>query len=151
VLRVVLVCALILSQVPAHGEEQKLIANTRMILLVSKTALAQRCGPQNAHAYACTQFVGQRLSADCAGENALWTIRPKAEYVALMYIVDQDYIRHEKRHIGDMEKAVTEHLSALESERFSAASSCERAATSAVARFSASMQEFARESNAQRH
>lgn len=150
-LRLVLLCAVIVSQVPARGDEPRVVAKTRMIRLATTRALASRCGDHNKHVYACAQFVGQQLTASCSAGDGAWSIRPRADYVALVYIVDQKFIYHESLHMRDMEKAVTEHLVAIESLRFASAENCEAAAASANAELPIKMREFATRSNNQRH
>jgi hypothetical protein len=143
------VCALIVSQ--AAAQEQRLSAKSRMIRLSTPKFFRERCGANNAHVYACTQFVGQELTAGCTLQGDLWTMQTRAGYLALIYIVRQDFIAHEQMHLRDIEKSVADHLDLLETRTFRSAADCDAAAQSAAANFRAKMQEFAAASNARRH
>ena len=147
-MRWILVCALIVSQ--ARAEEQRLVPNTRMILLSNPNHFQARCGPGNENVHACTQYVGTKLSAPCAEANGVWSIRPTATYTALIYLFKPGYLRHENLHKQDIERAIDSYLQSLETRTFSSIGECEMTAQSESERFKSVMREFAQESNFQR-
>lgn len=149
--RYVLVSLLLFGPLAARGEEPKLKARVRMIQLFRIEALEERCGNPYGQIYACTHFVGERLSAGCTQGGAGWSMRPRAEYVALMYLLNRVYIKHESLHLQDVENAVDDYLMRLEEENFESLQACQDVAKATEAAFSAKMRLFAATSNGARH
>ena len=147
-MRWILVCALIVSQVRA--DEPRLEPKERLIRLSSPKHFRSRCGPGNGNVYACTQFVGPKLSAQCARGDGGWSMRSNATYTALVYIFKSEFIRHEKLHQQDIERDIDSYLRTLESRTFSTAGECEIAAGAESEKFTTVMQESARQSNVER-
>ena len=147
-MRWILVCALIVSQ--ARAEEPRLEPKTRLIRLSSPNHFRARCGPGNDKVYACTQFVGPKLSAQCGKGDGGWSINSSATYTALVYVFKPDFVYHERLHQRDIEQAVGSYLRTLEARVFSTADHCKATARTESEKFTSLMQEAAVQSNLQR-
>jgi hypothetical protein len=122
----------------------------RIIPLSSPNHFRARCGPGNDKVYACTQFVGPKLAAQCAEVDGGWSIRPSATYTALIYIFKSDYLGHERLHERDMARAVDTYLQSLETRTFGSDHECEDAAKNESEMFVSLMRKFAGQSNLER-
>ena len=147
-MRWILVCSLIVSQ--ARAGEPRLVPTARMIQLSSPNHFRDRCGPGNDKVYACTQFVGPKLSVQCVEVDGGWSMRASATYTALIYLFKSDFVRHERLHQWDMQRAVESYLRSLEARTFATAGECEELAQNIPQGFASVMRQFAKQSNRER-
>lgn len=143
-------CLLILAQLPAIARERHVDAKMILVRLANTNSFETSCGKSHPHVYACTQFVGQSLASSCSRSDRFWRLRSTAKYIALVYVVNSDFLYHEFLHLRDMEKAVGGFVSTLEQRDFPSEEACRGAAFSAAEAFGATMRRFADESTASR-
>lgn len=115
---------------------------TEMIRLSHVNQLGSRCGPHHRSIKACTQIVGQALTADCVADGEVWRIRARASYIALIYIVSEKQISHEFLHVRDIELGVGAHVKRLRERSFLSKPGCDSEAAGAKSAFSEELKEI---------
>lgn len=134
-----------------EAREPSLVAPMKLVLLEPQS-LARLC-PGARHRFdACTRFVQWNLSAQCAASDALWSMRVKARYEAMVFLAHGSATGgHEIQHVRDVEGDVIAHIRSMERRTFAGREPCEDAAAAAERAFPAALREFARRSQARRN
>lgn len=116
----------------------------------SRTDLVNLCGSDH-WIYACTKFLGEKLSTACELRSGTWRMHTTAQFIPYMYLWNISSLSHEKLHIEDIRTSVTQYLEELDERSYATVIDCEQAAASDTLTFSQHMDDWKRASNAKRH
>ena len=132
-----------------NGPQDTSVAiDTRFVPVQRLELLRERCGPG---VEACTRFFGARLDAVCKAAGSEWQVTATAHMTGLIYLPKSVLLKHELMHIEDMKRAVSSHVTDLQSQRYKSEDSCRDAAAEATSGFDEAARQMAKASNAVRH
>lgn len=146
---VLTVTILVHNNLYAADADTHVFVREPMTILVRPFQLPRLCATGR-DVMACTATLGQRLSCRCGLKNGAWAIDARAQFIPVMYVLGPERVLHEREHIGDLERALSAYVNALERQRFDSDDACQRISRAAMAEFSITMDQFKRDSNAAR-
>jgi hypothetical protein len=143
-------CVLLCPTLVFAAVDSVLVAPPRTQIVSSRTDLVKLCGSES-WIYACTKFLGEKLSSTCVAGKSGWHTRTSAQFIPYMYLWQVSSLAHEKLHIDDIRASLAQYLHDLDARTYASEADCEQAAESETLTFSHHMDEWKKASNAKRH
>ncbi|HET7706383.1 MAG TPA: hypothetical protein VFM36_09880 [Thermoanaerobaculia bacterium] len=112
--------------------------------------IVERCATESP-IRACTYFFARQLLGDCALSGTSWVVVPHARFGVKTFLAHSSALAHERIHIRDVEKDVSEYVAGLRMWRFDSQLDCAAAFKQAADAFPATMDAIQWKSNSTRH
>jgi hypothetical protein len=112
--------------------------------------LVERCATESP-VRGCTYFFARQLLGDCALAGESWVVVPHARFGVKTFLAQSSALAHERIHIRDVEKDVSDYVAGLRMWRFDSQVDCAAAFKKAADNFPATMDAMQWKSNSTRH
>jgi hypothetical protein len=124
----------------------------RTRVISTRAELLKACGTTN-RVFGCTSFAGQKLTCSCERVSDSWRIRGTAQFIPYVFIYakQMDGIAHEKDHINDISRWLSDYVTDLEARLYGSSDECDRDAVTESASFTGRMDRWKVRSNEERH
>src|SRR5687768_3282582 len=140
---------LLVATLPVEADDLTISVNSvRFVRPGSQTV--ERCATESP-IRGCTYFFARQLLGDCALSGASWVVVPHARFGVKTFLAHSSALAHERIHIRDVEKDVSEYVAGLRMWRFDSQLDCAAAFKQAADAFPATMDAIQWKSNSTRH
>lgn len=140
---------LLAATVPIEADDLTISVNTVRFVRPG-SQVVERCATESP-IRGCTYFFARQLLGGCALSGTSWVVVPHARFGVKTFLAHSSALAHERIHIRDVERDVSEYVAALRMWRFDSQLDCAAAFKQAANTFPATMDAIQWKSNSTRH
>lgn len=140
---------LLAAALPVNGGDLTISVNSVRFVRPG-SQVVERCATDSP-IRGCTYFFGRQLLGDCALSGTSWVVVPHARFGVKTFLAHSSALAHERIHIRDVEKDVSEYVAGLRMWRFDSQLDCAAAFKQAADAFPRTMDAIQWKSNSTRH
>lgn len=140
---------LLAATVPIEADDLTISVNTVRFVRPG-SQVVERCATESP-IRGCTYFFARQLLGGCALSGTSWVVVPHARFGVKTFLAHSSALAHERIHIRDVERDVSEYVAGLRMWRFDSQLDCAAAFKQAANTFPATMDAIQWKSNSTRH